>query len=216
MMRRKKGSCFDRWLMRGIMFFGLFLLISPAFVAAQNITDDVNWLIEVLKLEEGSVVADIGAGDGSISLALARHVGTNGKIYSSELGADSVRYLRRVVDSANVSNVTVMEGHPSRTNLPEQCCDALLLRRVYHHFKDPLPMNKSMLESLKPGGRLAVIDFEPRGGDSADPARRASASHHGVTTETVVKELRQAGFELVSSEQPAGRDVYVVVRKPGR
>ncbi|WP_170864317.1 class I SAM-dependent methyltransferase [Fodinibius roseus] len=195
-------------------FFAALILIMGTTMACGQEKEDVSWLIDVLKLSEGSVVADIGAGDGSISLALAEHVGSEGRVYSTELGADSVEYLREVVDSAPVSNVTVLEGHPTRTNLPEGCCNALFLRRVYHHFKDPAAMNESMWQALKPGGRLAVIDFAPRGGESGDPEGRATGDHHGVTAETVAGELRQAGFTVISSEQRSGRDVYVVVRKP--
>lgn len=193
--------------------FAALTLLTVTTVACGQEKEDVIWLIDVLELEEGSVVADIGAGDGSITLALAEHVGPPGRVFSTELGADSVQYLRNVVNSAPVSNVTVIEGHPTRTNLPQECCDALFLRRVYHHFKDPSTMNKSIWQSLKPGGRLAVIDFASRGGESSDPEGRATADHHGVTAETVTEELQEAGFTVVSSEQRSGRDVYVVVEK---
>lgn len=189
------------------------IMTTSSVVTAQNNTDDVNWLIDVLELKEGSVVADIGAGDGDQTLAIARHIGSNGQIYSTELGEESVRELRENINEASVGNVTVVEGHPERTNLPEECCDAIYLRRVYHHFGNPIPMNASLFQSLKPGGRIAVIDFEPRDSE-ADPGGRASGSQHGVTAETVVEELKQAGFTLVSSERRSGRNIYVVMEKP--
>lgn len=193
----------------------LAVLTTVAVANAQfpDDTDDINWLIEVLELEGGSVVADIGAGEGDQTLAIADYVGSEGHVYSSELGSNSIEELREAIEETKASNVTVVEGHPARTNLPEECCDALFLRRVYHHFGDPPSINKSMLHSLKPGGRLAVIDFEPRG-DEADPGGRASGSQHGVTAETVVEELTQAGFKLISSEQRSGRSIYVVMQKP--
>ncbi|WP_372637661.1 class I SAM-dependent methyltransferase [Fodinibius sp.] len=203
----------EKTIMRTWFIAALVLIMGTTMACGQE-KEDVTWLIDVLELSEGSVVADIGAGDGSISLALAEHVGSGGHVYSTELGADSVEYLREMVESAPVSNVTVLEGHPTQTNLPEGCCDALFLRRVYHHFKDPAAMNESMRQALKPGGRLAVIDFAPRGDEGGDPAERATGNHHGVTAETVTRELREAGFTVISSEQRSGRDVYVVVRKP--
>ncbi|HLR31280.1 MAG TPA: methyltransferase domain-containing protein [Fodinibius sp.] len=192
----------------------LLIASSAATVACAQETEDSDWLIEVLEIDKGSVVAEIGAGDGSLTLAIAGHIGREGVMYSSELGADSVQYLRQVVASAPVSNVTVVEGHPERTNFPEGCCDALFMRRVYHHFKDPASMNNSIWEALKPGGRLAVIDFAPHGGESSAPTERAAGGGHGVTSETVVKELSQAGFIRVNSDQRSGRDVYVVMKKP--
>lgn len=198
-----------RWI-----FMVVVLFTATTIASCQEYSSDVSWLINVLDLEEGSVVADIGAGDGDQALAIARHVGPSGKVYSSELGTEDLQDLREAVESASVDNVTVVEGHPTQTNLPEECCDALYLRRVYHHFGDPASMNKSLYRTLKPGGRLAVIDFEPTESESEDPDGRATGSQHGVTADTVVEELRQAGFVLVSSKQPSGRGVYVVMEKP--
>lgn len=195
-------------------FLTLLTVITATTVApAQEYTTDINWLIEVLELKEGSVVADIGAGDGDQTLAIARHVGPEGRVYSTELGSESLQELRSEIEEASAENITVVEGHPNQTNLPEECCDALFMRRVYHHFNDPASMNKSLFRTLKPGGRLAIIDFEPRGSE-ADPGGRASGSQHGVTADTVVEELRLAGFKLISSEQRSGRDFYVVMEKP--
>lgn len=181
--------------------------------ACQQSSSDVQWLIESLNLEKGSVVADIGAGDGDEALAIADHVGPDGTVYSTELGGESVEELREEIEEAGADNITVVEGHPRRTNLPAECCEAIYMRRVYHHITDPAAFNKSLLRSLRPGGRLGIIDFEPRGTE-ADPGGRASGSSHGVTNETVARELREAGFEIISSKQPSGNDIYVIARKP--
>jgi predicted methyltransferase len=175
--------------------------------------DDVNWLIDALELEEGSVVADIGAGDGDETIGIATHIGPEGHVYSTELGSEKIQDLRSAIDKTELNNVTVIEGHPTQTNLPEECCEALYMRRVYHHFDDPASMNQSLWKSLKTGGRLAIIDFEPRGSE-AEPSGRDSNEQHGVTAKTVVEELQQAGFQLVSSENKSGRDIYIVMEKP--
>jgi predicted methyltransferase len=85
------------------------------------------------------------------------------------------------------------------------------VRFVYHHFKDPGLMNASLRQSLRPGGLLAIIDFASDGAESADPAGRASGEGHGVTPATVVRELRQAGFELVTVEAATKKSAYMVV-----
>lgn len=206
---------------RGILSNQLCMLVAflilglSSISCAQSVTEDANWLIEALKLKEGSSVAEIGAGNGRLTLHMARHVGPAGQIYSSELGADSVQYLRNVVETDSVSNVEVIEGHPMQTNFPEECCDALFMRNVYHHFDDPAAMNKSIWQSLKPGGRVAIIDFAPRETESDTPEGRDAASfqYHGVTIATVIEELREAGFALISSEQHSDRDIYVVMQK---
>ena len=195
-----------------LLIAGLVALAPTA--AAQDNAADTDWLVEVLRLRPGSTVADIGAGRGELTIAVAPHVAPGGRVYSSELGTEAVQRLRRAVARAGATNVTVVEGDPNQTNLPEQCCDAVFLRYVYHHFADPPAMNASLWRSLKPGGRLAVIEFSPRGSESKQPSRRASGDQHGITAETLVSELRQAGFELISAEGRRDRDVYVVVQKP--
>lgn len=214
MLYTRKNGRYPAVSMRRWFLTVVVVVIATATSACAQGTGDIDWVIQELELEEGSVVAEIGAGDGSMTLAVARHVGTSGHVYSSEIGADSVQYLRNVVDSASAANVTVIEGHPTQTNFPDECCDALFMRRVYHHFEDPASMNKSIWQALKPGGRVAVIDFAPRGSESSEPGGRTTASHHGVTSGTVVKELQQAGFTLISSGEDSDRDVYVVMRKP--
>ena len=189
-------------------------LMAAATLAAQDYVADQAWLVEVLEVQAGSVVADVGAGGGELTIAMAEHVTPTGRVYSSELGSEPLGRLRRAVDEAGVTNVSVVEGHPNRANLPDQCCDALFLRRVYHHFADPQAMNASLWRALKPGGRLAVIDFTPRGLESPDPSGRARGGSHGVTADAAVDELSQAGFTLVSAEERPNRNIYLVVRKP--
>lgn len=190
----------------------LILVLTSGLASCQS-HSDVDWLTKALKLKKGSVVADVGAGSGDQSIAIARYVGPEGTVYSTELGAGSVRRLRSAIERAGVDNVTVVEGQTKQTNLPGECCDAIYMRRVYHHITDPPAFNQSLLQSLKPGGRLAVIDFEPNGGE-APPGRRASGGSHGVTLETVVKELREAGFNIIKSQKGNGRNIYVVAEKP--
>ena len=204
----------DKFAKHGCLIF-LLLLAATSLSCAQapGNQSDVDWLIEVLNIQSGSIVADIGAGDGDQTLAIANHIGSEGTIYSTELGTESVEELKQSVTNADGSNITVLEGHPDHTNLPKECCEAIFLRRVYHHITNPKAFNNSLLASLKPGGRLAIIDFEPRGSE-ADPEGRSSGNQHGVTAKTVIEELTQAGFSLVSSEDGSGRDIYVVMQKP--
>lgn len=202
-----------KWRSCLILLLGLLTLTSISCAQAPDNRTDIEWLIDVLKLEQGSVVADIGAGDGDQTEEIAQYIGSEGLIYSTELGSNSIRDLRQGVEDSNLKNINILEGSTNATNLPAECCDAIYMRRVYHHIKNPEAFNASLFETLKPGGKLAIIDFEPRGTE-ADPSGRASGRSHGVTNETVVDELKKAGFQLISSEQPSGRDIYVVMQRP--
>jgi ubiquinone/menaquinone biosynthesis C-methylase UbiE len=160
-------------------------------------------------------VADIGAGRGQLAVELAREVGPSGRVYATELEEERRRDIREAAEYAGLRNVEVLEARATSTNLPEQCCDALVMRRVYHHIGNPALMNASMLAALKPGGFLAVIDFPPDSTESADPTGRDDGEQHGVTSATVARELGEAGFEVVTVEKGEGSDRYMVVaRRP--
>ena len=173
-------------------------------VSGQDNAADTTKLIEVLQLKPGSVVAEIGAGSGELTVAIAKHVGPTGRVYTSELGDDRLKALRATVTKSGAANIEVIEGQPAHANLPDGCCDAVFMRNVYHHFGDPPSMNASFLKALKPDGRIAVIDFSPPPGAAVAAAgKRGEDGQHGVTAEVVSGELQAAGFEIVSaSEQP--------------
>jgi predicted methyltransferase len=171
-------------------------------------------LAPLLHWQAGSVVADIGAGDGEMTQLVAERVGPTGRVYSTEIDKRKLAHLEEL--AAKSQNITAVEAAPADTNLPPACCDSILLRRVYHHFRQPVEMDASLFTSLKPGGLLAVIDFPPRSWLPATgehvPGNRGG---HGVPEEIVVQELTAAGFEVVSrSENWPGNDYCVIFRKP--
>jgi ubiquinone/menaquinone biosynthesis C-methylase UbiE len=181
----------------------------------QDDAADTARLIEVLAIREGSRVADIGAGDGVITVPIARHVGSSGHVYSTDINPQRLIEMRSAVERAQLRNVTIIEGASTQTNVPNGCCDAVFMRHVYHHFGDPPLMNASLRAALKPGGRLAVVDFAPDNRVSGPPGRRASDASHGVMPETVMEELRAAGF--VGVEQlswPSAGGFLVVATRP--
>jgi ubiquinone/menaquinone biosynthesis C-methylase UbiE len=196
------------------------LLISAnlgALVAQEAKRDatDAAKLIEVLEIRPGATVADIGAGSGPLVPPLARHVGPSGRVYATDVNADRISELKKLVASASLENVTVVEGGAAQTNLPENCCDAVYMRLVYHHFGDPAAMNASLLKSLKPGGRIAVIEFKPKTGQSAAPGKRTDGDAHGVMPETVIEELKAAGFTDVREVPwPSAPSLAVVGQRP--
>jgi SAM-dependent methyltransferase len=113
-----------------------------------------------------------------------------------------------------LEQITVVAGDAQKTNFPDGACDAVFMRNVYHHFHDPPVMNASIAAALKPGGVLAVVDFTPPpGSEAACPADRGKDGMHGITLETLSRELKDAGFELITSNA-SQRAIMVVVSKP--
>jgi predicted methyltransferase len=91
-------------------------------------------------------------------------------------------------------NVTVVEGGDRTTNLPQACCEAIYMRDVYHHFKQAMEINLSLFTALKPGGRLAVIDFEPELGSKLPDGVPANRGGHGIRSNILIDEVTVAGF----------------------
>ena len=142
-------------------------------------------LRQALALEPGKVVADVGAGKGELTRVLSKEVGPAGRVYSTEIDAARLDALR----AARLGNVTVVESRSDASGLPPNCCDAIVLRRVYHHLTDPASVNASLLRALRPGGVLVVIDFPP-------PFFWGRGSL-GVPAKEVVSEVAGSGFELL-------------------
>ena len=198
----------------GVVAAVVTLFCSAGFrVEAQRQDDvaDAARLVEVLGLGTGSTVADIGAGSGELTFRIARHVGPTGRVYSTDINPERLREIRHAVEKAALQNVTVLEGGSARTNLPDDCCDAIFMRHVYHHLGDPAAMNESLRRSMKPGGRLAIVDFAPNTAQSAPPGRRDSGEAHGVTPDTAIHELSQAGFINVRQLPWPSQGYFLVV-----
>jgi len=204
-------------LRRAVTPFVLATLAGLTVLAqsAQQNAADAERLIKALGLHAGSIVGEIGAGAGELTVAIAKVVGDDGRVFSNDLNKDRLKTIAAAAQKAGLGNITVVEGMEAATNLPDGCCDAIFMRDVYHHFRDPASMNASLLASLKPGGRLAIIDFEPPpGAESAAPEGRAANGHHGVMPATIERELKAAGFTIVSSDSLDSRLYLVVARRP--
>ena len=153
-----------------------------------------------LALKPGMSVADVGAGRGELTVALAAEVGSGGRVFSTEIDREAVKQIRAAVVAAGLANVTVVQAQARDANLPTGCCDAVLLRRVYHHLTHPADTNASLLRALRPGGLLGIIDFPPTFSwlwpwpPNSVPQNRGG---HGIAAQLVIEEATASGFELV-------------------
>jgi ubiquinone/menaquinone biosynthesis C-methylase UbiE len=176
-------------------------------------------LAALLNWEPGSVVADIGAGEGRLTLAAAERVGAGGHVFTTELDSRLLADLEGMAARQKVQNITVIKAAESQTNLPPQCCDSIFMRHVYHHLSKPGQEDASLFQALRPGGALAVIDFPPTEDASALEAGNeeipANRSGHGITQQTLIDELTAAGFQVVTTATDwPGQDYCIVFRKP--
>jgi ubiquinone/menaquinone biosynthesis C-methylase UbiE len=109
-----------------------------------------------------------------------------------------------------------VEGAADDTKLPSECCDAIYLRHVYHHLTRPEEFNRNLVRSLKPGARLAIIDFPTNENLPPVDGVPKNRGGHGIPQEVMVDELTSAGLhvEKVVSDW-SGNDYCVVFVKRG-
>jgi precorrin-6B methylase 2 len=192
-------------LRRRCGYLACLLFALPAALASQRPAEavrqerqqaarEVPQLAEVLAVKPGMIVADVGAGGGAMSVAMAKWLGAAGRVYSTDIGAEQLAEIRAAVAEDTLSNVVVLEGAAASTNLPGECCDAIFLRDVYHHLTKPDEFDASLMAALKRGGRLAVMDFPPDPGSAIPAGVPANRGGHGIPVSILVTELTRAGF----------------------
>jgi ubiquinone/menaquinone biosynthesis C-methylase UbiE len=154
---------------------------------------DAPKLVELLEVKPGMTIADVGTGGGAMAVVLGHWIGS-GRVYATDVTESSLRTTREYAKKEGLANVTVIEGGAASTNLPAACCDAIFLRNVYHHITEAEAFNRSLFESLKPGGRLAIIDFEPTRGSKLPAGVPANRGGHGIPPAVVIEEMNKAGL----------------------
>jgi ubiquinone/menaquinone biosynthesis C-methylase UbiE len=169
-------------------------------------------VISALRLQAGMQVADVGAGQGDWSKTLARAVGEQGHVFATEIKEEHVRRIRERLARAGFANVTTVLGSDLETGLPDDCCDAILLRRVYHHFTEPERMRAELRRALRSGGRLAVIEIRTQkhwGGLPGVPDRGG----HGIDPDDLREEMESDGWTVLDQHDEWGdeKDGYCLI-----
>lgn len=183
------------------------LLLSSLLAPAQDAWQkEGRELATLLQWRPGETVAEIGAGNGELTSIAAERVGPSGKVYSTELEPEKLAALQAL--AAKQRNITAIQASESATNLPDLCCDSIYMRLVYHHFTKPRDMDSSLFRSLKHGGRLAIIDEEPREGSTIPEGVPKNRLGHGVPRNVVIDELKHAGFEVEATPKDWPSDQY--------
>ena len=163
-------------------------------------------VIQALALKPDAVIADIGSGTGYFSARFANMV-PKGRVYGVDTEPDMVKYLAERAKREGLKNLTAIAGKPGDPRLPERA-DVIVLVDVYHHVEDRERYFSQLRNSLKPGGRVAIIDFRM---DSPDGPPRSAR----IAPERVKDELKRAGYAL-SQEHAFLPNQYFLVFRPGK
>lgn len=202
-----------------LLFLGLLATTFSSRVGLsqeRNISQaEAKDIARVFEIGPGDTVADVGAGYGGWTLELSRKVGNEGQVYATEVDGDRLEDIRETVTDAEATNVSIIWGSQWDTGLPPECCNAILLRRVYHHLTEPEAMRASLRRALRPEGVLLVVDFAPKTRNWLKRPKDVPKSRdgHGIDKALLVEEMLEAGFEIVREIEPwHGRDYSILFR----
>lgn len=182
-----------KWYMgREIAFvmshYGISWLERPEREKEERVT----LLLKNMDLKPGMTVADIGSGSGYHAVRMSKMVG-EGKIYAVDVEPKMIDYLNKRIKDEGYKNIKTILGKEQSVELPAASIDIMIMVDVYHELSFPYEMARSMLDALKPGGKLFLIEY--RAEDSSVPIKQV----HKMSQKQAIKELRAAGFSFVKN-----------------
>jgi len=163
-------------------------------------------VIEALGLQSGLSVADIGAGSGYFTRRFVQAVTEKGTIYAVDVEPDMLQYAKASIARMPIpSTVEFILAQPDNPHLPPQSVDLIFLCNVYHHLNDRPAYFSNIRSALKPGGRIAIIDFyhDARSGDVGFPRK------HLVPRDTVIEEMAKSGLQLAREHTFLARQYFL-------
>ena len=158
-------------------------------------------VIAALHLKPGQLIADIGAGTGYFTVRLAS-LGVAPKVYASDIEPAMVAYLKERAAKEGLKNIFPVLAAADTPNLPEPV-DVVLIVDTYHHIGDREAYFRRLTKSLKPGGRVAIIDFRP---DSPE----GPPKEFRFPPEQCISEMQHAGFNLAARHDFLPRQHFLV------
>jgi ubiquinone/menaquinone biosynthesis C-methylase UbiE len=144
-----------------------------------------------LRIGEGSVVADLGAGGGWFTIRLAQRVGPNGRVYAEDVQQEMIGSINRRVEREGLTWVKTVLGTPVDPQLPGPV-DVVLIVDAYHEMDDPVTLLRNVRKALKPRGRVGIVEFTKDGHGPGPPMEER------VDPDKVIADAKAAGLRLES------------------
>jgi SAM-dependent methyltransferase len=175
-------------------------IVSPQWSdeAARDAAHEADTVMALLGVQPGMSVADIGAGSGYYTARMARRVGKSGIVYGEDIMPRYLRYLRERVDRDELTNVRLALGDPHDPRLPKASVDVVTMIHMYHEIEQPFGLLTNLVQSLRPGARIAILDMNRR------------TDQHGTPPALLQCEMEAVGYRQ-SSFHDLGVDGYVAI-----
>jgi ubiquinone/menaquinone biosynthesis C-methylase UbiE len=155
-------------------------------------------IVAAMELKPGMAVADIGAGTGLFTRLFAEKVGPAGQVYAVDIAQPFLDHIAADARKRGQKHVVTVLGSQDSTNLPAESVDLVFLSDVYHHVERPEKILASIRRSLRPGGRLVVVEFDRVEGKSSSFVLK----HVRASKSVFVKEIESAGFSVIPTRNP--------------
>lgn len=150
-------------------------------------------VIKNLNLKPGDVIADIGAGTGYFTRRFALAVGPRGKALGLDIEASMVEHMRQEARRLNLSNYEARLVKPDDPGLEPHSVDIVFLSNTYHHISNRVEYFRKLAKSLRPNGRIVIVDFYRKPQPVGPPPEQK------VSKDTIIEELRHAAYRLTRS-----------------
>ena len=167
----------------------------------------INRVMDMLGIEPGKNVADIGAGSGWFTVRAARRVTGSGTVYAVDINPEAIQYIAQRAKKEQLQNIKTIVSKPDDPQLPGNGIDAVLLLKTYHEVAHPVVLLRNLRSSLRPGAKIGVID------------RNGNGENHGISKDVIVREAAQAGYELRDSQdfvKADGVDYFLIFTAKGK
>jgi SAM-dependent methyltransferase len=161
----------------------------------------IDRVMDLLGIREGSAVADIGAGSGWFTVRAARRAGPAGVVFAVEINEEFLELIARRAKEEGLTNVRTVRGAEDDPRLGRASVDAVLILKTYHEFAEPIAIMRRVREALRPRGVVGIID------------RNGAGDDHGLGEGMVVEEMGRAGFRLVTRHdfvKPDKMDYFLI------
>ncbi len=171
-----------------------------------------NAILEATGIQSGMRVADVGAGTGLFTVLFSSHVGPDGWVYAIDISPKFIEHIANRAQEAGIENVTPVLCDQDSVNLPPNSIDVAFVCDTYHHFEFPIATVGSIYKTLRPGGKLVVIDFQR----DEETSSEWILGHVRAGQDVFTSEIQSVGFEGPQTPEVEGleENYLLVFRKP--